>query len=707
MNFKSLKLKLLVQISACFIAFIGLLLIISISSIREEAIDSAHLLSEEVVREHKLSIEKNFDKGFTIARTLSQTIEGILSANTLKNREQIVQMLKNVALENPELTGLWLVLEPNTLDNDSSYLNQTSFNMPDGQFAPYWNRTQGSLNLSPCSSVTGTWYTTSRDTKEEHATEVNQYTNANGTPFSVSSLSVPIIVNGKAVGAVGVDLSTDFLNHIVDTLTAYNGNCKLTLIAPNGMIQAHTDKPDAVGTPIDNIVPNGKSSLNRAQQGEVVQTENDDLLRVFVPVQLGNTKMKWVATLSVAKDVALANANSLTLNMILLGLLCILGALGATFYLAGFISRPIIQSSEVITEIAQGNLSARCQPKGQDEIATMQLAVNSMAETLQENIHEIERNMEEARTRSEEAERATTQAKSAEENALQAYSQGQEAAKELDMLVLNLTSASSELSVQIQSTSEGVNQQDARNSETATAMEEMNSTILEVARNASEAASSVDVVFHEAESGLAVVGESVSTIQNVSKLSAHLTKEMSQLGSQVESIGEILNVISDIADQTNLLALNAAIEAARAGDAGRGFAVVADEVRKLAENTMEATGRVGTAIQNIQAGTQQNINAMTNTANAVENATILVTQSGEAFERIVAKITPATDQVRAIATAAEEQSSASEEITQAIEEISRISSMTTSKMNDAESAVHDLNSVSDSLKVTMNKLLTV
>lgn len=707
MNFKSLKLKLLVQISACFIVFIGLLLVISISSIRDEAIDSAHLLSEEIVREHKLSIEKNFDKGFTIARTLSQTIEGIANANASRNREQLVQMLKNVAVENPDLFGVWLAFEPDAFGEDSAYLKEKTFSMSNGQFAPYWSRSGGRLSLAPCPPLNDSWYTYSRDTREEYATEVTSYQTSSGSSYSVSSLSVPIIVNGKAIGVVGVDLSTDFLNNIVDTLTAYNGNCALTLIASNGKIQAHTDKPSALGTPIDNIIPNSRSSFQRAQQDEVVQTENDELLRVYVPVQLGNTKMKWVATLSVSKDVALANANDLTLKMILLGLLCILGALGATFYLAGFISRPIIQSSDVITEIAQGNLSARCNPKGQDEIATMQFAVNSMAETLQENILEIERNMKEARARSEEAERATTQAKSAEENALQAYSQGQEAAKELDLLVLNLTSASSDLSVQIQSTSEGVNQQDARNSETATAMEEMNSTILEVARNASEAASSVDVVFHEAESGLAVVGESVSTIQNVSKLSAHLTKEMSQLGSQVESIGEILNVISDIADQTNLLALNAAIEAARAGDAGRGFAVVADEVRKLAENTMEATGRVGTAIQNIQAGTQQNINAMTNTANAVENATTLVTQSGEAFERIVAKITPATDQVRAIATAAEEQSSASEEITQAIEEISRISSMTTSKMNDAESAVHDLNSVSDSLKVTMDKLLTV
>ncbi|SIO17008.1 methyl-accepting chemotaxis protein [Halodesulfovibrio marinisediminis] len=707
MNFKSLKMKLLVQISACFIVFLGLLLTISINSIREEAFESAHLLSKEVIQEHKLVIEKEFNHGFVIARTLSQTITGILSSESPRSRQQVVNMLKDVAINNPQLFGIWLLFEPNAFDDDSAYLNEKNFNTSNGRFGPYWSRIGGSLKLAPCNSTTGSWYTNSRDTLEEYATEVTTYTSSSGIPFTISSISIPIIKNGKAIGVVGVDVATNFLKDLVNTLSAYNGNCSLTLIASSGKIQAHTGNPNALGAPIETIIPNGQSLFQHAQQNNFTQIQDENFLRVFIPVQLGKTKNKWIASLSVSKDTALACANDLTIKMILIGILCILGALGITFYLAGFIARPIIQSSDVIAEIAQGNLSARCNPEGRDEIAAMQHAVNAMAETLQQNIHEIEFNMKEARTRSEEAERATNQAKTAEENALQAYKQSQGAAKELDKLVLNLTSTSSELNAQILSTAEGVNQQDARNSETATAMEEMNSTILEVARNASEAAASVDVVFHEAESGLTVVNESVSTIQNVSALTEQLTKEMSELGVQVESIGEILNVISDIADQTNLLALNAAIEAARAGEAGRGFAVVADEVRKLAENTMEATRQVGTAIQTIQAGTQKNIEAMTNTANAVENATALATKSGIAFEHIVAKVTPATDQVRAIATAAEQQSSASEEITQAIEEISRISSMTTEKMAEAESAVRNVNSVSDSLKVTMNKLLSI
>ena len=119
--------------------------------------------------------------------------------------------------------------------------------------------------------------------------------------------------------------------------------------------------------------------------------------------------------------------------------------------------------------------------------------------------------------------------------------------------------------------------------ETATAMEEMNATVLEVAKNASQAAGTSDGARQKAQEGSGIVGRVVTDIAQVQKQSQALKQDMEGLGKQAEGIGHIMNVISDIADQTNLLALNAAIEAARAGDAGRGFAVVADEVRKLAK----------------------------------------------------------------------------------------------------------------------------
>ena len=221
-------------------------------------------------------------------------------------------------------------------------------------------------------------------------------------------------------------------------------------------------------------------------------------------------------------------------------------------------------------------------------------------------------------------------------------------------------------------------------------MEEMNATVFEVAKNASQAAQTADNAKHKAEEGAQVVTQVVVSIGQVQTTALELKTDMTTLGKQAEGIGQILNVISDIADQTNLLALNAAIEAARAGDAGRGFAVVADEVRKLAEKTMTATKEVGAAIRGIQEGARKNISNVENAVQKIDTATGLAGKSGEALNEIVSLVDLTTDQVRSIATASEQQSSASEEINRSIEDVSRISSETSDAMQQSALAVGEL-----------------
>ncbi|QGY41600.1 HAMP domain-containing protein [Pseudodesulfovibrio cashew] len=272
-----------------------------------------------------------------------------------------------------------------------------------------------------------------------------------------------------------------------------------------------------------------------------------------------------------------------------------------------------------------------------------------------------------------------------------------EAATEAEEISHYLSSAAEELSAQIEQAQAGADTQKNRASETATAMEQMNATVLEVARNAGLSASEVDQAREHARRGEDIVRQVIEAVGEVQAEADNLKSSMQALGKHAADIGKILEVITDIADQTNLLALNAAIEAARAGDAGRGFAVVADEVRKLAEKTMNATSEVGNAITQIQAMTQENVQATDSAVEAVARSTTLAGDSGDALREIVAGVEAASDRVRAIAAAAEEQSATSEQINRATDEINHVAIESSRIMEETTGAIQELASLASRL----------
>ena len=266
----------------------------------------------------------------------------------------------------------------------------------------------------------------------------------------------------------------------------------------------------------------------------------------------------------------------------------------------------------------------------------------------------------------------------------------QNIAVELEQVATIASSASEQLSAQIELSENGAQDQADRVATTATALEEMNATVLEIARNAGTTSDSASNVRSEASAGSESMQECVKAMHEVKEESLKLQTEMGVLSEHAQAINEIMNVISDIADQTNLLALNAAIEAARAGEAGRGFAVVADEVRNLAEKTMTSTTDVGNAISAIQKSTADNTRLVVDAVEKIERVTEMVSGAGEALLGIVQLADTTADQVRAIATASEEQSATSEEITQSVDSINNIAKETTNNMQEARKAVDEV-----------------
>lgn len=354
------------------------------------------------------------------------------------------------------------------------------------------------------------------------------------------------------------------------------------------------------------------------------------------------------------------------------------------------ITGPLSLAVGFARSVASGELNKRLNLKRNDEIGQLSVALDSMVESLNGKIAEAEEKSHHAIVKEQEAQHAMKQAEAASREAASKSQAMLDAADKLEEVAHIVSSASEQLSAQIEQSGHGAGEQARRMGETATAMNEMNATVLEVARNAANATDVSASAKLRAEQGAAVVEKSVVGIRKVRQDSLVLKEDMQTLSEHTQAISQIMGVISDIADQTNLLALNAAIEAARAGDAGRGFAVVADEVRNLAEKTMASTTDVSNAIKGIQSSAAKSMAQVDTAVSNIEEATEYANQSGSALEEIVGMVEHTADQVRAIATASEEQSAASEEINHSIGQVNVIAGETARAMSEASKAVSDL-----------------
>ncbi len=405
-----------------------------------------------------------------------------------------------------------------------------------------------------------------------------------------------------------------------------------------------------------------------------------------------------------AKDLYLGTDATMILAGSMVIVVGIIFTMGFLFFLLRVLLRPLRDLSETTGRIAAGDLDSRTEYDADDAIGETIRSVNTMVAIMRDKMDEANRLGREAKEESERAKLAMEEAdteRTRMSGLLETMSQVAEKALGIST---SLSTGAEELSTQAEQIRSGSDIQKERTQQAATAMEEMNATVLDVARNAGAAAEEAEQARSNAEQGVDVVRRVIEASGEVSTHSGNLTEVLQDLGNQVQAIGQIMNVISDIADQTNLLALNAAIEAARAGEAGRGFAVVADEVRKLAEKTMTATKEVETAVITIQAGTRKSIEAMEGTSALVEQSTSLSQDSGKKLEEILHNVTETSDRVRSIAAAAEEQSATSEEISASTDSIHQISQEIYAGIDQSVQAIRQISELASDLQMLIGEM---
>ena len=237
----------------------------------------------------------------------------------------------------------------------------------------------------------------------------------------------------------------------------------------------------------------------------------------------------------------------------------------------------------------------------------------------------------------------------------------------------------------------------------ATAMEQMTSNIREVSSSADAANQAANQALINTTDGKEIISTTIEQIESLSTNINEVSRVISNLATETDNIGAVLDVIRGIAEQTNLLALNAAIEAARAGEQGRGFAVVADEVRTLASRTGKSTDEIQQMILRLQAGAQEAVAAV-NTSKSISNSTVEQAAKADTslneIDRLISNISEMSNH---IARATEQQTQAADEVNLRINELAAMTDESVTNTENLATASQELKSSSTKMSAVVDR----
>jgi methyl-accepting chemotaxis protein len=424
--------------------------------------------------------------------------------------------------------------------------------------------------------------------------------------------------------------------------------------------------------------------------------------------------------------------------LIIIGGLSIAAVLIFSFFISGSIVKPVKELNIAAIKVAAGDLNVIVETNRKDEIGILSGSFMKMTENIKESNEKLllEKNsiaqkVEEAVRESEDQKKYLSENVNIILKEMDRFAEGdltvsvstndngeigrlfsgfnraigniKNLLKKLTEAVQATASSSTEISSSTEEMAAGAQEQSSQTSEVAVAVEQMTKTIVETTRNASEAAVNAKKAGEIASAGGKTVEDTVKGIIRIAEVVNKSSDTVKQLGKNSDQIGEIIQVIDDIADQTNLLALNAAIEAARAGEQGRGFAVVADEVRKLAERTTKATKEIADMIKQIQKDTSEAVVQMNLGTEEVEKGKDLAKKAGESLMDIIKASVSVVDDINQVASASEEQSATADQISKNIEAISNVTNESSAGIQQVARAAEDLNRLTEGLQNMINK----
>lgn len=335
--------------------------------------------------------------------------------------------------------------------------------------------------------------------------------------------------------------------------------------------------------------------------------------------------------------------DTLQTYLLLLSILAMIFGSAIAYYIGRKISKPIKMVADAAETIASGNLIQEdLQINSQDELGDLAKSFNKMVFNLKEVIIKISEDAEQVAAASEELHATTDQT----------------------------TQATEIISAAIQEVAAGAEIQGKSSEENALAMDEVAKGSKQIAESATLVKKSAEETRVLAEQGNQSIQKAIVQMNLIETEAKNTADSIEKLEKRSGEIGNIIELITNIADQTNLLALNAAIEAARAGEAGKGFAVVADEVRKLAEESRKSANQIVELIKEIQKETDTAYTEINASTKEVSNGKILIHKADEVFQQIKKAVDQVNDQIIEVSAFSEQISASTEQVTSSIKHLS-------------------------------------